>query len=106
MVSISEDNLDHLTRRLVDALQPAQIYLFGSQAYGKPGTDSDLDLLLVVPPSAEGAIPLCRIARRVIGDIGCGVDVIVRTTEEFDRRSSWPSNFEATVKSKGRLLYG
>ena len=106
MVSISEDNLDHLTRRLVDALQPARIYLFGSQAYGKPGTDSDLDLLLVMPPAGDGPIALSRIARRVIGDIGCGVDVIVRTTEEFDRRSSWPSNFEATVKSKGRLLYG
>ena len=105
MVSISEDNLDHLTRRLVDALQPAQIYLFGSQAYGKPGTDSDLDLLLVMSRSAGEPIAFSRLARRVIGDIGCGVDVVVRTAEEFDRRSSWPSNFEATVKLKGRLLY-
>lgn len=34
-------------RVLVERFQPQQIILFGSYAYGRPGNDSDVDLLIV-----------------------------------------------------------
>ena len=37
--------------RLVRALSPERIYLFGSQARGDANYDSDYDLLVVVPAS-------------------------------------------------------
>ena len=106
MATITQDALETVTRRLVATLKPQRIYLFGSHAYGTPGPDSDLDLLLVVPKLVGRRVEISRAARKLIGDVGCGVDVLVRTCDEFDRRSSWRSNFEATVRSKGRLLHG
>lgn len=106
MSAITPETLRDISRRLVDALSPERIYLFGSYAYGSPRPDSDLDLLLVVRATESPPIELSLVARKAIGDVGCGVDVVVRTVAEFEHRASWPSNFEATVKSKGRLLYG
>lgn len=106
MVEITDEFLAAITDRLVAALQPRRIYLFGSCAYGRHGPDSDLDLLIVVGAGRSGASAVGTEARRAIGDVGCGVDVIIRTHEEFERRAAWPTNLEATVKSKGRLLYG
>ena len=106
MVTVTRETLNEITKRLVDEVDPERIYLFGSHAYGSLGPHSDVDLLVVVPRSDERLTDLSCRAKRAIGDIGCGVDVVVRTREAFEHRASWPSNLEATVKSKGRLLYG
>jgi predicted nucleotidyltransferase len=106
MIAIDESFFEQVIDRVVDALAPERVYLFGSRAYGSPRSDSDLDLLLVMPPSEKRATEIRRLARQAIGEVGCGVDVVVRWTTDFDRRASWPSSLEATVRSKGRLLYG
>jgi predicted nucleotidyltransferase len=38
-------------KRLVQALHPERIILFGSHVWGTPGPDSDLDLLVIVGAS-------------------------------------------------------
>ncbi len=103
---MTEDTLRRLTLRLVDALHPERIYLFGSRAEGRNGPDSDLDLLIVVPEGGQANVRTEACARGIIGDVGCGVDVLVYTADRFDRRSGWRANFEHTVRNKGRLLYG
>ena len=40
--------LNEIVRRLVAALQPETIYLYGSHSYGQPHEDSDVDLLVVL----------------------------------------------------------
>ena len=106
MVAITQDILDTVPRRLVEALRPQRIYLFGSHAYGAPNPHSDLDLLVVVPESDERPLDLDLRAREAIGDVGCAVDVLVYTAERFDRRASWRADFEHTVRNKGCLIYG
>jgi predicted nucleotidyltransferase len=44
-----QEVIDEMTRRLVDFYHPVRIYLFGSEARGEAGPDSDLDFLVVVP---------------------------------------------------------
>ncbi len=105
MVTISHEVVEGITRRLVEALHPQRIYLFGSRAYGSPDQESDLDLLIVVPAGDERVLDLDVRARRAVGDVGCGVDVLVYTSDEFDRRAAWRANFEHAVHAKGRLLY-
>ena len=105
MVAISQEVVEAVTARLVEALHPQRIYLFGSHAYGNPDQGSDLDLLVVVPRGDERMLDLDVRARRVIGDVGFGVDVLVYTCDDFDRRAAWRANFEHTVRTKGRLLY-
>jgi HEPN domain-containing protein/predicted nucleotidyltransferase len=106
MVALSQDKLDAITNRLVEELRPERIYLFGSRAYGTPHQHSDLDLVIVVPDGEGGAKNFYVEAREAVGDIGCDVDILVYTADEFDRRSGWDANFEHTVRNKGRLLYG
>ncbi|MFM5987359.1 MAG: nucleotidyltransferase domain-containing protein, partial [Sphaerospermopsis kisseleviana] len=45
---IPRDLLDDITQRLVSALNPEQVILFGSYAYGEPTEDSDVDLLVII----------------------------------------------------------
>lgn len=43
-----DPKLAEMVRRLVTALKPERIYLFGSRARGEAGADSDRDLLVPV----------------------------------------------------------
>ncbi|MDR0610151.1 MAG: nucleotidyltransferase domain-containing protein, partial [Planctomycetaceae bacterium] len=43
-ITAIKDELDILTRIIVETVPVEQIYLFGSYAYGTPHKDSDLDL--------------------------------------------------------------
>jgi len=106
VVAISEQALHGITQRLVEALRPERIYLFGSHAYGAPDRNSDLDFVIVLPDGPISKSELSGTARRVIGDVGCDVDVLIYTTTRFDRRSGWGANLEHTVRNKGRLLFG
>ena len=44
-----QEAIEEITRRLVEFYRPVRIYLFGSEARGDAGPDSDLDFLVVVP---------------------------------------------------------
>lgn len=44
---ITEEVLYEMTRRIVEAVEPEKIILFGSYAYGQPEFHSDIDLLVV-----------------------------------------------------------
>ena len=41
--------INDLVRRIVDAVHPLRIILFGSATRGEMGADSDLDVLIVMP---------------------------------------------------------
>jgi predicted nucleotidyltransferase len=46
---LSEELIQDLVARLVEAVHPTRIILFGSAARGEMGPHSDVDLLVVVP---------------------------------------------------------
>lgn len=94
-----------MVERLVSALSPERIYLFGSHARGEAGPDSDYDLLVVLPTS-----PLPRYRRdqeafsALIG-VGAAKDVLVLTHDEFERQRNVVCSLPATVEREGVLLY-
>ena len=45
---VDEDLLQEIVRRIVSAINPLKIILFGSYAYGTPHKGSDLDILILV----------------------------------------------------------
>ena len=49
------------SRQLVKQFKPERIILFGSYAYGKPGKDSDVDLLVVLRHESVAAKAAHRI---------------------------------------------
>lgn len=97
---------DEITRRLVAEFSPLRIYLFGSQAWGKPGLESDIDLMVIIPKSKESRYQRAVRAHRVLADLPVSKDVVVETDEEFAFRAQAPSSLEHKISREGRLLYG
>jgi predicted nucleotidyltransferase len=104
--TISQELLDEITRRLSQELQPEDIWLFGSQAWGTPNEGSDVDLLVIVPQSTERPVQRMRRAHRCLRGLGLAKDVLVETRAEFDRLRALPSTLENLVFHRGRKLYG
>ena len=46
-VSPSIETLNEMVRRIVEAVQPLKVVLFGSAAIGRMGPDSDLDPFVI-----------------------------------------------------------
>jgi hypothetical protein len=100
-----DPTLAEIVRRLVEALQPERIYLFGSRAGCDAAPDSDYDLLAVVPES--NLVPHRRdvLAFRALCGVGAAKDVLVYTRAEFESRSRAASSLPAAVLREGRVLY-
>lgn len=97
--------LEAIVQRLVAALHPERIYLFGSRARGDAGPDSDYDLLAVVSSSHLAPHQRDLLAFRALCGVGVAKDVVVYTSEEFESRSRAASSLPATVLREGRLVY-
>jgi predicted nucleotidyltransferase len=101
-----EEAIAEITRRLVEDCQPVRVYLFGSEARGDAGPDSDLDFLVVVPDDASEDLFRAGRLRRAIRGLGQAVDVIPWRRSDFEGRAAYVvASLPATVVREGRLLY-
>ncbi|MCC6626534.1 MAG: nucleotidyltransferase domain-containing protein [Chloroflexi bacterium] len=94
-----------LIERLVPAVQPDEIYLFGSQARDDARAGSDYDVLLIVPASDEPAYRRQQAAYRALWGLGVPVDVVVLTRAEFERQARVVTSLPATIRREGRRVY-
>jgi uncharacterized protein len=105
---LSKDETQDLTRvveKLVNALQPERVYIFGSQARGEATRDSDVDLLLVVPASDLPPYRRSQLAYFALDRYLLPLDILVMTRDEFESRRSVVASLPATVLREGQLLY-
>lgn len=105
MRRIDQRLLDEIVRRLVIALEPEEIDLYGSHAYGHPREDSDVDILVIVHDSSLPPYMRAREAYRALRGLFVPVEVKVISRSEFERRTHWLSSIERVVREKGRVLY-
>jgi len=96
--------LEELVRRIVDAVSPLRIVLFGSAARGEMGTDSDVDLLVVVPGGSHRRRTAELIHTRLFG-IPFSVDVVVATPDDLAAHAGNPGLIYRTALEEGRELY-
>lgn len=101
-----QETIDEITRRLVEFYQPVRIYLFGSEARGESGPDSDLDFCVVLPDDAPRSLYRDRSIHRRLGGLQAAVDVVRLPCGDFDARAAHVvASLPATVLREGRLLY-
>jgi predicted nucleotidyltransferase len=92
--------------RLVAALNPEAVYLFGSYARRTAlKALSDVDLLVVLPASDEPAYRRAQHAYSAVGEHAIPLDIVVLTRAEFDERRAVAGSVQAEVARDGRLLY-
>ncbi len=102
---ITQAQLDEIVRRLVEALSPRCIYLFGSQLYGAPTLDSDVDLLILLHDEELAAEDQDERGYRCLRGLFLPIELHFHGEHEFKRRATVPGSFEHEVLSKGRSLY-
>lgn len=102
---------DDIVARL-RALDPLKVILLGSHAWGTPGPDSDIDLLVVLDDETRGEDELRRgalykqVARR-LRDLERRVplDLIIHTPSMHETFLERDSMFARKVKREGEVLY-
>jgi predicted nucleotidyltransferase len=103
-MDISDKTLKEMTSRIVEIAHPTRIILFGSAARGEMGPNSDLDVLVVMPPGAHRRNTARSIYRNLVG-VGYAVDVVVVTEFDIER---YKDNIGMVIKpalEQGRVLY-
>ena len=98
-------NLDEIGWRLVEGLQPEQIILFGSYAYGQPTKASDLDIMIIISESTEPAYRRAQQAYRHLRGIRVPIDLIVLTQEEVAKQRVVVTSLARQVVERGKILY-
>jgi predicted nucleotidyltransferase len=88
---------------------PEKIILFGSYAYGNPGKESDIDIL-VIKDIDESKIRDFRIKlKTLLWDIitkeKIPVDILVDNLERINQRISDGDLFYREIMSKGNVIY-
>ncbi len=101
---IDEQTLQQVVQRIVAAAQPSRVILFGS--YGRDDADagSDLDLMVIKRNVDNRGEEMIRL-RKAVGHIGVGVDVLVYSETEYERRSQVPGTVLYWARKEGRPLY-
>lgn len=97
------DLLEEIVRRIVTAVQPERIILFGSAARGEMGPDSDLDLLVVARCAHRRET--ARAARRRLIGIPVPIDIIVATPEDLEAYKDTVGFVYRSALKEGRVLY-
>jgi predicted nucleotidyltransferase len=105
MARISAPLLGEITHRLVDEFQPEEIILFGSQAWGKPGEDSDLDLLVIISHSDLSPARRAMSAHQCLQGLNVPKDILVRTRAEVERFRHVQASLEHQIFERGIVLY-
>jgi uncharacterized protein len=103
--SSADPRLAEVVSRLVRTFHPERIYLFGSRARGEAQADSDYDLMVLVPESADSSYGRARQAYMALLDVPLPMDILVWTSGEFDWQLAAVASLPATILREGRLLY-
>lgn len=108
MKPITDEVISLVTRRIVAELDPEEVILFGSYAWGTPHKYSDLDLCVIV---ADGIPGFNRIEWGVRGlnalnDLNVDVDVLVKTRSDVETFKTVPASLTRKILEEGKLLYG
>jgi len=101
---VDEAILSEIVRRLVEALDPDKIILFGSRARGDTHAQSDVDLL-IVKASDKPRHRRTGEAHQALWGIGVPTDILWFTPEEIDEWSEVKHHAATQATREGRVLY-
>jgi predicted nucleotidyltransferase len=93
-----------VAQKIAEKFGPEKIILFGSHAYGTPQASSDVDLLVVMQTELTPHKQRLQIAR-ALSPRPFGMDILVRTPADLERRIALGDFFLREVVRKGKVIY-
>jgi predicted nucleotidyltransferase len=96
--------LEDVVQRIVRAVQPERIILFGSAARGEMGPDSDLDLL-VIKAGKFNHWRLLTTMRRALRGSESAVDLVVATPEDVEQYQDAHCLVICPAVREGKVVY-
>ena len=102
MVAMNE--IEEYVNRIGQQFGAERVILFGSYATGTQSVDSDIDLLVVADTALSPTERYCAV-RRILADVPCSFDIVVRTPEEYARWRSTVNNIVYFADKYGKVLY-
>ena len=96
--------IDELVQRIVEIVHPLRIILFGSTARGEMGSESDIDVLVVMP-SGTHRRKVAQLLYQEARGIGVPFDIIVATPEDLTKHKDNLGLIYWNVLKEGRDVY-
>jgi predicted nucleotidyltransferase len=93
-----------LIQRIVEAVHPLKIIVFGSAARGDSKPASDIDLLVVMPEGVHRRRVAQDLYRRIRG-IGVPFDLLVATPSDLEKHKDNIGLIYRTVLLEGKEVY-
>ncbi len=101
------EQIEILKNILKEKFDIRQIYIFGSNAYGAPDKESDIDLCIIADFHNKRKIDIIReIRRELISLISNPLDILVYSENEFKERADLSNTFEHKILTDGIKVYG
>lgn len=98
--------IERMLQKLVAEYAPQKVVLFGSYAYGTPGPDSDIDLLIIKETPERFLDRWVTVQRILTGTHRTfPVETLVLTPQEIEKRLAIGDQFIAEALEKGEVLY-
>jgi predicted nucleotidyltransferase len=99
-----KDPLEKAIKIIVQVAEPDKIILFGSQARGDDGFESDYDLL-VLKRGVKKHRELTQEIYLNFKDVGAPIDIIVADLDKYDQLKTDPFLIYSEVEKNGRMVY-
>ena len=99
-----QDIRDAAHRVAAAASSAAKVIVFGSYGRGDADEGSDLELMVVERELKDRGEEYLRL-REAIGRVGVGVDLLVYSEKEFERRSQVPGTVLYWARKEGKIVH-
>jgi predicted nucleotidyltransferase len=102
----TKEVIQNVLQKLITHYAPRKVILFGSHAYGSPGSDSDVDLL-IIKETEERFIDRWVTVQRILTGThpSLPVETLVLTPGEIEKRMAIGDQFVEEILKKGKVLY-
>ncbi len=98
--------IQNILKKLVAEYAPQKVILFGSYAYGSPGQDSDIDLLIIKETTERFIDRWVTVQGLLTGTHRfLPLETLVLTSAEIENRIAIGDQFIAEILQKGEVLY-
>ena len=104
VLPLTEELLEEIRKRIVNALAPERVILFGSYAERRATVESDLDLLVVTTRPLSRKERFTRI-QDLFRDMPLSVQVITISQQEFEETRDVIGGIAYPAAKYGRVIY-